>query len=231
MRCFSAFIIAFVTFCASPALSGDYQKGVEAYQRSDWRGAIKEFRELAEQGGINAQYTMGLMYEQGLGVAEDADEAKQWYLRAAKKDKAEAQYRLGLLYEAGTNGGQDIESALIWYRRAASQKFAAAEYKLRSAYHLGRGVAKDAAVAKLWLQRAANHGDTEAQIVLGEMLFAEPQNNAAAYMWVSIAAASGNKAAAKKKRYFAVFMTPNQIIEGQKLAQKWKAQFATTAKR
>ena len=186
-------ILMFVTsVCPFPVFSGDYRKGFEAYQQGDYVTALVEFTALAKQENAFAQYNLGLMYEQGLGVPKDVAMATEWYIRAASQGKAEAQFRLG------------------------------------SAYHLGQGIAKDDVQAEVWLRRAANQGVTDAQVMLGEMLFLlriPLHNNAPAYMWMSIAASSGDKAAKKKKRFFTIFMTPNQLVEGEKLIRKWKAQF------
>ncbi len=37
----------------------------------------------AEQGHAYAQFTVGLMYENGDGVSKDIDEARKWYRKAA----------------------------------------------------------------------------------------------------------------------------------------------------
>ena len=44
---------------------------------------LKEFRPLAEQGDAQAQYRMGVLNREGLGVPQDFAEAVRWYRRAA----------------------------------------------------------------------------------------------------------------------------------------------------
>ena len=41
--------------------SGDFQKGIEAYNKGDFATALKEWKPLAEGGYINAQYNLGIM--------------------------------------------------------------------------------------------------------------------------------------------------------------------------
>lgn len=229
-----ASVILLVAFSTFTALSGDYQKGAEAYHRGDYTTALREFRELAIQGSATAQYNLGLMHEQGLGVSKDLAKAEEWYLRAAGQGKPEAQYRLGLLLESGIDGTRDLINAGIWFRRAAEKGDAAAQFRIGAAYHLAQGAARDDAEAEKWLLRAANQDFTEAQVMLGEMLFAvriPVHNNARAYMWMSIAASAGDETAIKKKRFFSLFMTPNQIVEGRRLIREWKAQFEEKANR
>ena len=223
---FSASIIVLAMCFAFPAFSGDYAKGFEAFQRGKYDIALIEFRELAKQENVNAQFNLGLMYEHGLGVSNDTAIAAEWYTLAALQGKAEAQLRLGVLFESGIDTKQDFESAVKWYRRAAEQGLAEAESRLGKAFQLGQGVIQDDVLAEKWLLRAANKDVTAAQIMLGELLFAigfPPNTNSNAYMWMSIAASSGDKYAKKKIRFFSIFMTPNQIVVGETTARDWKA--------
>ncbi len=55
--------------------AADLQAGAEAYDRGDYATALKEWRPLAEQGHAKAQYNLGVMYDDGEGVAQDYAEA------------------------------------------------------------------------------------------------------------------------------------------------------------
>ncbi len=55
---------------AAPARAG-FDEGVAAYERGDYETALREFRPLAEQGLASAQYSLGLMYDNGEGVPQD----------------------------------------------------------------------------------------------------------------------------------------------------------------
>ena len=54
----------------APAWAG-LDEAVAAYQRGDYASAFREFRPLAEQGNANAQYNLGIMYDNGQGVSQD----------------------------------------------------------------------------------------------------------------------------------------------------------------
>ncbi len=56
-----------------------------AYQRGDYATAIRELRLLCEQGNANAQFSLGAMYRNGLGVPQDDGKAHMWYNLAASK--------------------------------------------------------------------------------------------------------------------------------------------------
>ena len=81
--------------------SGDFQKGVEAYNKSDFATALKEWTPLAEQGNVKAQYNLGNMYRKGQGVTQDYKEAARLYRLAAEQGLADAQYNLGVMYDVG----------------------------------------------------------------------------------------------------------------------------------
>ena len=49
----------------------DFEKGFAAAQKDDYAAALREFRPLAEQGDVAAQYNLGVMYYSGQGVTQD----------------------------------------------------------------------------------------------------------------------------------------------------------------
>ncbi|WP_277600823.1 tetratricopeptide repeat protein [Eikenella corrodens] len=66
-----------------------------------WADNASDFRQtlhLAEQGNADAQYNLGVMYDNGQGVRQDYAEAARWYRKAAEQGYAKAQYNLGSMY-------------------------------------------------------------------------------------------------------------------------------------
>ena len=59
-----------------------YQQAVKAYADGQYKKAYALFLPLAEQGDEDAQFHLGLMYDNGLGVKQDHEIAEQWYNRA-----------------------------------------------------------------------------------------------------------------------------------------------------
>ena len=105
---------------ATPAGAG-FDEGGAALERGDYEIALREFRPLAEQGDAAAQFNLGLMYKDGLGVAQDYAEAVRWYRKAAEQGNAAAQTNLGSMYLAGRGGPKDYAEAMKWTRSAAKQ--------------------------------------------------------------------------------------------------------------
>jgi len=99
-----------------------YQAGCDAYERGDYDTALKEFRPLADQGDPLAQATLGLMYAEGEGVAQDYQEAVRWYRLAAEQGHASGQFSLGAMYTAGQGVLKDYVLAHMWMNLAAAQR-------------------------------------------------------------------------------------------------------------
>ena len=53
--------------------------------------AARSFREAADQGDVNAEVNLVLMFENGLGVKQDLEEALRWFRTAAHQGDAEAE--------------------------------------------------------------------------------------------------------------------------------------------
>ena len=62
---------------------------------------VEACRTAAEQGNASAQFELGLMYANGVGVPQDDAEAVKWYRLAAEQGYASAQLELGRMYANG----------------------------------------------------------------------------------------------------------------------------------
>ena len=61
--------------------------------------SFERYKKAAEQGDVEAQYNLGLMYEFGDGVEEDFDQAVKWFEKAAERGHEGAQDALEQLKE------------------------------------------------------------------------------------------------------------------------------------
>ena len=50
----------------------------------DYDEAVKWLRKAASHGLSDAEYSLGLMYRNGLGVQEDEEEARKWFEKVEK---------------------------------------------------------------------------------------------------------------------------------------------------
>ncbi len=99
----------------------DFDAGDKAYDRADYKTALKEWRPLADFGDAEAQNKLGVLYALGEGVPQDYIEAARWYRRAAEQGHAHAQYNLGIMYSRGLGLPQDYAQALVLFNRSVAQ--------------------------------------------------------------------------------------------------------------
>jgi hypothetical protein len=78
----------------SRLLPGPLENADAAAKRGDYATASRLRRQLAEQGNAKAQFSLGEMYEGGIGVSQDPKEAAKWYLLAAGQGDAKARAAL-----------------------------------------------------------------------------------------------------------------------------------------
>ena len=95
-----------------------FQQGLTAYKQSDYQTAFKLWLPLAEQGNEDAQFNLGVMYDDGRGVKQDGFEAVKWYRKAAEQGHAKAQFILGGLYLLGEGVQVNKSLAKEWLGKA-----------------------------------------------------------------------------------------------------------------
>ena len=92
--------------------------------------ALADMRARGEAGDAEAQFTLGFIYDFGVGVQEDDAEAVAWYRKAAAQGHATAQNNLGRMHADGEGVPQNDIEAVDWYRKAAMQGDATAQKNL-----------------------------------------------------------------------------------------------------
>jgi len=154
---------------ASNLLYADaFEDGIAAHDRGDYTTAVKLLRPLAEHGDAAAQTGLGFMYNLGQGVAQDDQQAAEWFRKAAGQGNAMAQSGLGFLYQSGQGVVQNDQEAAKWYQLAAEQGYAIAQTKLGNLYRFGQGVGQDVVKAYMWFSLAAGN-DPEAAKMRDEL--------------------------------------------------------------
>jgi uncharacterized protein len=137
------------------ATAGLLEDAAAAYQRGDYATAFRLRHLQAEQGDADAQFYLGVMYENGQGVLRNDAEAMKWYRKAAEQDDAVALFNLGIMYTKGEGASTNHAEAAQCYRRAADHGLAGAQFNLGMMYAEGKGVSQDYVRAHIWLNLAA----------------------------------------------------------------------------
>ena len=125
--------IALCIFVVTPktASSEAIQKGIEAYRQGDYATALNEWLPIAEQGNPDAQFSVGLLFDQGLNVIPDYKIAVKWFTLASKQGHIFAQSNLGWKYHKGQGVTKDNVHAFKWWTIAASKGHENAPYFLK----------------------------------------------------------------------------------------------------
>ena len=114
-------IVVLIILSAGPVLSANFRNGMNAYKRGDYATALKEWRPIAEEGHIKAQYNLGQMYVYGEGVTSNLRIAFEWFKDAAEQGFKCAQYNVGWMYDMGRGVSRNYKTAIYWYKLAADQ--------------------------------------------------------------------------------------------------------------
>jgi TPR repeat protein len=168
-----------------------------AYDKGNYKSAMRGLLPLAEQGDVRAQTTLGLLYYRGSrDVQRDDAMAAKWFRLAAERGDAVAQFNLGVMYGEGQGVPQDHAKSAKFYRLSAEQGNPQAQYNLGLLYAQAEGGAPDYVAAHMWFNLAAARfppGDSRSRNL----------------------AISSRDAVAQQ-------MTPAQLAEAQARARQWK---------
>jgi uncharacterized protein len=141
MKYLLAALTTMMVLGSTPVNAGDFQSGLNAYQKRDYATALREWTPLAEEGDVKAQYNLGNMYRLGKGVSKDYTEAAEWYRMAATQGFPDAQYTLGVMHRYGRGVSRDYVQAYVWANMAEKQRHMEAK-QLRKT--LARKLTRDA---------------------------------------------------------------------------------------
>jgi TPR repeat protein len=160
---------------------------------------MTEFERLqvaAQAGDVEAQYKLGMTYDNGEGVKRDPVAAANWYRFAAEQGYELAQLHLGLMLNTGdTAFERDDADAARWFLKAAEQGLADAQFNLALMHYNAEGIEQDDRAAFRWFEAAARQGHAKAQFNLGA-LYANghgvEKDNIEAYKWWLLAVMQGD---------------------------------------
>ncbi len=87
----------------------------------EYASALRLYTSAAEQGHIEAQYNLAMMYIEGRGAPQNNIEAVKWFKLAAEQGYSDAQYRLGLAYDSGQGVPENIVRSYVWHSVSSAQ--------------------------------------------------------------------------------------------------------------
>jgi len=112
----------------------------------------------AQTNDLDAQLTLGWMYDNGQGVPSDHEQAFSWWLKAAEQGQPVARYNVGVMYCAGQGVAQDYTNAAAWWQKTTEPMDTLATYQFGWLVATGRGVPRSYEEARDWWVTAAERG-------------------------------------------------------------------------
>lgn len=132
----------------APTPNMEFASGMAAFEAKHFSRAMQLLSPLAEDGDMQAQHMVAIMYQNGLGVAQSDMAAYKWMRASAEQGYGLAQHGLGFMYLTGECIALNPEKAVIWFRKAADQGLQGSMTTLAMMYEQGNGVDADPAEAK-----------------------------------------------------------------------------------
>lgn len=200
----------------------------DAFLSGRYEEAIAIWLPLANSGDATAQFNLGVMYANGLGVNRDMQVAMDWWGRAAAQLHVRAAHNLALAMLSGEPvidgrpAEPDYPGILRYLKIGSDAGYPNSEYTLGKLYAEGVGVEKDQRRAAELFLSSAIKGFAKAQYNLGKIYRdgnGMPKDEALSLFWFTQAAERGHARAEDRmgERYLAGRGVQKDEIE----ALKW----------
>lgn len=197
----------------------------------DFAAAHAIYLSLANQNDAKAFYNLGLMYQDGDGVAKSLDEAVKWYTKSADLGYKEAQYTLGALVFQRQIQTISYTQAITYYEQAAKQGHVKSQLNLGMLHFRGDVIAQDLPAAVQWLSLAASNNNSEAQGYMAQLYqqgTGVEKNTVKAAMWLMLATQNEDKhflnRHTKMLNYVLAQMTEEQKAAARQMAAQCDSQ-------
>jgi uncharacterized protein len=125
---------------------------------ADKATSLKLLQSAASSGHAASQNMLGLMLQNGDGVAKDEKAAASWYRKSADQKFATAETNLGVLYLKGLGVERSLPEAFKLFSSGAEHGDGWGMNNLGGMYEMGWGTAKDMAKAQEYYDKAATAG-------------------------------------------------------------------------
>jgi len=178
------------------AEAANYNDALQYIQAAKYGLAMKEFKQLAEEGHAPSQFSLGLMYHLGRGVDKDQAVAYEYYKQSALKEHPPALNNIGMMYLNGDYVAQNRDVAFRLFQKA-STTHAQAMDNLGQCFENGWGVDRNIRRAREMYQLSGENGYIKGWYHLGQ-LFEKgypdtPKNDDTAVEWYIKAAEKKHK--------------------------------------
>jgi TPR repeat protein len=144
------------------------QEAHNAYNAQDYERAFGIYEELANSGNVEAQTSLGFLYQNAIGVDKDEKKACKLYESASKTKYPMACYNLSLIYKDGIDGIEPNQfRAHELMLDAAIGEIPQAMFEVALMLESGLGCVQNYSEAAFWYEEAAKRAHVEAFNNLG----------------------------------------------------------------
>ena len=157
MRCLKlfAFSLLFVFLSNAGIVKAEtYSRAYQALEKQDYKTALYYLSFLAANGDARAQYNLGIMYRDGLGVEKDDIQSLTHFLEAAENGHMLGNYSVGLAFLIRKGSDIDAKAAIHYFKESSLLGHAISPVKIGDLYFQGKLIEKDYVNAHFWLSLA-----------------------------------------------------------------------------
>ncbi len=136
--------------------------------------SLEQLKIASRKEDSEAQFNLGVIYEEGKEVDQNLIIAHNWYRKASEKGHGKAQNNFGVMYEEGKVVNRDLQIAKRWYQFPAEQGYVLAQLNLgaiclnfSNIYTKERKKHYKGAIK--WYSKAAEKSNAEALLRLGSI--------------------------------------------------------------
>ena len=126
-------------------------------------GDLEALKKAAEQGDVEAQISLGIMYTKGKGVPVDIAQTVYWFRKAAEQGDAKAQFSLGVMYALGEGVPEDDARPYTGFERLLNRDTCQLKAVSASYMPLVKGLPRIIYKPYAWFSIAAAQGDEKAK--------------------------------------------------------------------
>jgi TPR repeat protein len=186
----------------------------------------QKLEKAARSGDSEANYHLGMIYNNGLGVTQDAKRAFAYFKQAAEAGDPLGAYKVGCYYAGQFEGvvAVDQEQALRYKLKAAEAGYKLAQLDVGIIY----AQRKDYGPALKWFEAAGKQGDAQSLYNLSVFYkdglgTASSRPRTHAFFRLAHIAARGNVSdgAQKQLEEMGAAMSPDERAEAERIAASW----------
>lgn len=176
---------------------------------------------LANKGDAEAQYHVGMMYNNGIGTQRDPRQAFEWFQKSAASNDPLGAYKLGCYYDGQGEDvvAADTNEALKYKLIAAKAGYALAQHDVALLYAKQENFEE----AMKWWKLSGDQGFPDALYNLSGLYFqgkGAPKDLSLAYAYFKLS----KLVPPKKVNEMAGILTKPELTKADKLVSDWKPQ-------